>query len=841
MSLPINFISQKADQELITYTDHLMKHFLPVVLLFIVQSGFGQSQTCPLNNNFSLGSLTHWQAYTGNNAGGNGPGTVKQTYDSGVAAPSGTIGNSLIYEYGLPSTPGIQIISNSTMDPYGNFLTIPKINGYQYTNSILLGSTAITRSSGGGTGGGYVRKVSYRINVPAGLPTEPYTMTYAYAMILENGTHNSAQQPLFSATLTTDDSIISCASPQYFLPTLNNADSRGSGAKLDTALAESQGFYLSPLNSPNSNPNSQNAGAEHLRDVWAKNWTEVTFDLSPWRGKQVVLTFETDNCVPGGHFAYSYVTLRNTCAGLDVSGPPVACIGSTLTYSVPGLTGATYNWSVPSDWSIVGSTDSSVVNVKIGNAVGTITVNEHNSCANLNAKLDVTTAPPTIAGAVDGGIEVCTGTNSRLLTLSGNRGSVLNWLASTDGVTYTVVNNQVLQYTARDLTATTIYRALVQNGGSCTIDTSAATTMLVDPKTVGGKLTPPNMEFCLGQDKDALLVLTNSVGDPVNWQSSTDAITWTDFAPVYKEKEYSLVGLTGPTRYRVLVQSGVCPADLSTIANIDFVNVAFPKATYHPADTMICYNTSATLNASITIGTNYAWSSSDHLTDGGDGVIRGTPYPLVATASPLSSTQYVLSIENAGCPNLLKDTFVVRVLPPVIVDAGHDTSVVINQPLQLHASSDDTTTVGGPAFAWTPIIGLDNASIADPIGLYTAETDSIRYTVKATTVHGCTGYADVLVRVFKTDPDIFVPNAFTPGGPANTIFRPIAPGIKSLQFFMVYNRWGQLVYQTSRLEAGWDGYVNGKLAASGGYVWMVQGTTYNGKIVYHRGTMVLVR
>ena len=117
----------------------------------------------------------------------------------------------------------------------------------------------------------------------------------------------------------------------------------GAGRRPGFGTGEEPGFLLSDLTSPNSNPNSQ--GGEHLRDVWAKDWTEVTFDLAPWRGQQVVLTFETDNCVPGGHFAYSYIALRNTCAGLEISGPQVACIGSTLTYSVPGLTGATYDWS----------------------------------------------------------------------------------------------------------------------------------------------------------------------------------------------------------------------------------------------------------------------------------------------------------------------------------------------------------------------------------------------------------------------------------------------------------------------------------------------------------------
>src|SRR5580700_2904988 len=199
-----------------------MKRIYPVFLLLVAQSAFSQSQVCPLNSNWSLDNLTHWFAYTGNNANGNSPADRYQLYDSTTGAPGGTINVQAISEFQLPSVTGIQVVATSTTDPFGGFATIPKINGFQYTNSLKLGSTQITHSAAGGTAGGYVRGVQYLINVPPGPTTVPYTMTYAYAMVLENGTHNSDEQPLFTATLTAGDSIVSCASPKYFLPTLNN-------------------------------------------------------------------------------------------------------------------------------------------------------------------------------------------------------------------------------------------------------------------------------------------------------------------------------------------------------------------------------------------------------------------------------------------------------------------------------------------------------------------------------------------------------------------------------------------------------------------------------------------
>lgn len=833
----ISFISRKAGIYSFTFIDRLMKLLLPVICLLLAYDSLAQTQACPLNSNFSAGDLTHWYAYTGNNAGGN-PATTIKGYDTAQGAPGGTQGVSVISEYNLSSISGIRVVTSNSTDYLGGFATIPTINGYKYTSSVLLGSTAISRSNSSGVQGGYVRGISYTISVPTSTVVQPYTMTYAYAMVLENGTHNSNQQPLFSATLSVSGTIVSCASPKYFLPTKDNADPRGTGATLDTALATSQGIYLSAHPSPNSNPNSNNPNAEHLMDVWAKGWTEVTFDLSPYRGQKVTLTFEADNCVPGGHFAYAYVALRKDCDGLTISGPIEACINSDLTYSIPGLTGANYQWTVPGGWTIVSGADSNILKVHVGPDGGKITAQEANSCANLKDTIDVVTTLPTIAGFVSKDNEVCAGTNNSLMQLQDYRGSVLGWQTSGDGVTWNALSVTAPTYTAQDLQKTTNYRAIVQNGESCNIDTSSAAKVIVDPQSVGGTLDPANMVFCLGQNKDALLTLKGYTGSVQNWQSSADGVNWTDLSPVNNDPTYNVIGITSSTRFRTIVKSGVCPQDISSSSFINLLTARFPEAQAAPADTPICYGAVAPLNAHITLGTSYSWSNTAQLSGQGDGNIDHLPYDIHALASPLATTQYVLNILNAGCPNALKDTFHINVHQKIVVDAGHDTAVVFNQPLQLHASSDDSTA---NIYSWDPATGLDNAYIPNPIATLGANIDSVRYVVKAATEVGCFGLASILVKVFKTLPDIFVPSAFTPGSAANGIFRPVPVGIANFQFFRVYNRYGQLVYSTTVAGRGWDGRIGGKLQEPGAYVWMVQGISYTGKTVFHKGTMVLVR
>ncbi len=815
-----------------------MKYWVGIFFLIAFAKARSQTQSCPPNINFSNGTLTQWDAYTGNNHFGNGPSAIKQRYDKGVATPGGTIGSVVIYEYGL-GVPGIQVYSQNGVDPFGNFPIIPNINGYQYASSVKLGSTSVSQnaSSNGGAPGGYIRGISYEISVPNSTSTQPYTMTYAYAMVLENGTHNSIEQPLFTATLSSNDSVIVCASPKYYLPTANNAAEGGRGATLDSAAAKRAGFSVSNKLSPTSSQIGTTGNTVHLKDVWTKGWTEVTFDLSPFRGKIVKLTFEADNCIPGGHFAYAYVALRNTCAGLTISGEPIACTNTSLTYSIPALTEAKYNWTFPSDWTVSSATDTSVVHVNVGTQPGYIIAHELNGCADLRDSLLVQIKPPTIAGILNGDTTVCAGLNGSPLQLTGNRGGVLKWISSTDGKTWNDIVDTSTLLIASNLGLTTTYRALVQNGSSCNIDTSIAVIVKIDPKNAGGRLDPLNTNICKGQDPGALLTLKGSHGNIELWQFSQDSLNWSTYFLAGTDSSYRVAGLTSTTHFRVIVKSGVCQPDTSTVSNIHLFDALFPQAQINPSDTTICYGGTARLDANISIGTSYTWNNFTNLAGASNGNVPSPPFNISAQASPLETNDYVLTVTNANCPNTLSDTFHVAVRPPIIVDPGNDTSVVVNQPLQLYANSSET----GDNFAWSPGVGLDNAFIQNPVAIYESGFDSIRYVVTATNAIGCQGSADILVKIFKTGPDIFVPNAFTPGKATNNIFRPIPVGIATLNYFRVYNRWGQLVYSTSRAGQGWNGNIDGKPQGAASYVWMVQGVDYMGKTIFKKGVMTLIR
>jgi gliding motility-associated-like protein len=275
------------------------------------------------------------------------------------------------------------------------------------------------------------------------------------------------------------------------------------------------------------------------------------------------------------------------------------------------------------------------------------------------------------------------------------------------------------------------------------------------------------------------------------------------------------------TTYQVTATIGGC----SATDNVTITTIPYPGARAGN-DTAVCFSTSAQLQAAIT-GSRFTWSPTGSLSN---------PNVLNPIASPSATTAYILTVvDNIGCPKPGRDTVVVTVLPKVNAFAGHDTSVVVGQPLQLSAS-------GGEGYVWIPTTSLNSGNVHNPIGVYDGSFDSIEYKVIVMDENGCVDSSFVTVKVFRTNPQIFVPTAFTPNGDGkNDVFRPIAVGISKIEYFRVFNRWGEMVFSTTTNEVGWDGKINGKEQATGTFVWLVKAVDYTGKAVFAKGTATLIR
>lgn len=273
--------------------------------------------------------------------------------------------------------------------------------------------------------------------------------------------------------------------------------------------------------------------------------------------------------------------------------------------------------------------------------------------------------------------------------------------------------------------------------------------------------------------------------------------------------------------YHVIGNIGKCEAGDS----VTIRTVPYPVVTINP-DTSICAGDNATLYAGG--GASYTWSPVTYLSDPGKAstrVIRPAP----------GIIEYTVSVtDNKGCPKPVTATTKLTVRQPVAANTGlQDTSIVIGQVLQMHAT-------GGDTYTWSPPQWLSNP--ASPTTLAMPE-NNITYKVTVTQLpENCIGIDTVNIKVFLLPPSFYVPTAFSPNGDGiNDVLRPIMLGMRSLRYFKVYNRVGNLVFETTEKGKGWDGYYKGTPQDPGNFVWMAQGETYQGELITRKGNAVLIR
>jgi hypothetical protein len=358
-------------------------------------------------------------------------------------------------------------------------------------------------------------------------------------------------------------------------------------------------------------------------------------------------------------------------------------------------------------------------------------------------------------------------------------------------------------------------------------------TPLVWPKATTTYTVTLNENGCVNTDNVQVRVVdfvtldagadsTICLTDTVRLHPQTDGLNfeWTSNVPSYFDDPHVKQPWVSPsanTVYHVVAHIGKCFAE----DDVSIRTTPYPVANAG-ADTLICYEDTASLHASM-VGINFLWSPISNLSD---------PNSLNTLAWPKITTAYVLYVyDTLGCPKAGRDTVIVNVKNQIFAFAGNDTSVVAGQPLLLNGR-------GADFYEWQPPYHLNGNDISNPVAML---DDNFSYQLKAYTAEGCYDLDTINIKVFKTAPDIFVPNAFRPGGSRNNVLRPIPVGIERLDYFCVFNRWGQMVYRSYSPELGWDGTVAGKPQDAGTFVWMARGTDYTGKVIMRKGTAILLR
>lgn len=237
------------------------------------------------------------------------------------------------------------------------------------------------------------------------------------------------------------------------------------------------------------------------------------------------------------------------------------------------------------------------------------------------------------------------------------------------------------------------------------------------------------------------------------------------------------------------------------------------------ADSAFCPHDSAVLAPQG--GVSYQWLPSMYLSD------ARAAAPVIR---PITSQSYsVIATSSYGCKDTLYYT--ATVFPGAVFGLVDSVTIFPGESYEINPQTNCTN------FTWTPSGALNGKYISNPVAQPEVST---LYRVIGVTEYGCVAKDSILINV-NDGAIIDVPNAFAPGRGVNDEFKIIKRGIATLNYFRIFNRWGNLVFETKDINEGWNGDYKGVPQPVGVFVYQVEAMTQGGKVVRKQGNVTLLR
>lgn len=236
--------------------------------------------------------------------------------------------------------------------------------------------------------------------------------------------------------------------------------------------------------------------------------------------------------------------------------------------------------------------------------------------------------------------------------------------------------------------------------------------------------------------------------------------------------------------------------------------------------TSICVNNTVTFTDESTgLPTSWSW-----LFPGGIPSTSSLQNPTVVYAVPGTYTVTLIASNAAGSDTAYE---IIHVNPSPSVCC--DTTIAFGQSAQLNAS-------GGVTYIWSPSTGLSCVTCPNPIATPLATTT---YSVTMVSDSGCKAVIPITVEV--SCGTVFIPKAFSPNDDGQNDYLFVRGDcIKTLDF-IIFDRWGNKVFETADQNIPWDGSYKGEAVNTGTYVYYLTATMYDGTTVQKKGNVTLVR
>lgn len=538
------------------------------------------------------------------------------------------------------------------------------------------------------------------------------------------------------------------------------------------------------------------------------------------------------------------------------------CIGDSTTLIATG--GVSYNWNPSTNLS--DSTTATVTANPTLTTVYVVNVIDSNGCTAADAVTVTVNSLPIVNAGSD--VTICPSTPAQLLATGA---STYQWspnvaLTQTNiagpsaspstNTTYVVVGTSVAGCTASDTVVVNVFASAQANAGIdtaiCSGDTAqlngtggvayswSPTSAMIGANTATPKVNPAltttytltvtSADNCTATDNVVITVnplpVVDAGVDQTICQGTTVALNatgalnylWNADATLTSTNVSNPIAMTAYTHtYFVTGTDNIGCSNMDSVV----VNVIEPFAVIVSPNTEVCYGEQVQLSADG--GVSYEWSPSTAL----DNPYVATPY-----ASPTQSTTYTVVASDGVCFQDIA-TVEVTVNPLPQAYAGEDVIILAGETVVL------TGTGSGNTYSWTPAEGLSCSDCANPEA---NPNQTTTYVFTISNDDGCRQSDTIVIMVGCKDDIVFIPNAFSPNGDAvNDVFYVRSKGLQSIDFLRVFDRWGNLIFESKDVNVGWDGTYKGKMLAPGTYVYYLQATCSNGQAIMTQGNVALIR
>lgn len=530
-------------------------------------------------------------------------------------------------------------------------------------------------------------------------------------------------------------------------------------------------------------------------------------------GTYTVNVSDQNNCPASISVNITQPTVLSSAAGSVVN---PTCFASTNGSASVTASGGTIPYSYM--WSN-GQTGSTASN--IGAGTYTVTITDANGCT--SSQTSVLTQPTqviTMAGQND---TICLGSSGSVsATASGGAGNYyFAWQPSG------AINAGTFAITPSANTTYTVV-AIDMNGCAGTPDTVSAIIYSLAAANIQTStyLSP----ICPGQTTNVSVNATGSTGPlSYSWSnglgSSPGPIS---VSPVTTTTYYVSVTSSCGTTIMDSIQIVISPPP--TVIIVPDSNIVCIPSIIHFDDNSVSGNPLDPIHT-------WFWNFGDGTTSQLD-----DPTHVYTTAGTYSVTLTVTT--GNGCTNNSSSPVLIHAYPfPVAAFSVNSTS--LDLPYDVLVTTNQS--VGATSYSWT--FGDGGTSTAtDPQYLYTT-VGTYPIQLIATSALGCADTANAEV---TTNTDVVFPNVFTPdpNGPSgggydigsltNDIFFPYTSGVVDFKM-QIFNRWGELIFETFDVKQGWDGYYRGKLCQQDVYIWKAYLKLNNGKTFNKTGDVTLLR